>query len=265
MSASPSSSPAFSARPLPTQRQVKRARPNLSSRPLSVPRLLETLDTDALRNVLKTLCVQNPSLSHDVVHLSPRPSVSSTLQVLHNYQTTLQNSFPLGGNSASDYAYNRVRQPLSNLLDALNDFTPHFLPPNENQSSTSFGYLDGATNIIHNLPRWDTPQNNIEKQTAYEEICKAWCSVITEASKRGGGIQLQYGGWDQKLAEHNEKSGGKLQVAVNDVKAGLGWLGAQAPQQYGQTGGYNTGGDTSSIRQQLLSGTYGVPMRTGVW
>lgn len=263
MSASPSSSPAFSARPLPTQRQIKRARPNLSSRPLSVPRLLETLDTDALRSVLKSLCDQHPTLSPEVVQLSPRPSVPSTLQVLHNYQTALQTSFPLGGNAGSDYAYNRVRQPLGNLLDALNDFTPHFLPPNETQSSTSLTYLDGATSIIHNLPKWDTPQNNIERQTAYEEISKAWSTVIREASKRGGGIQLQYGGWDRKLIEHNDKSDGKLQDALDDMKTSLGWMGAQPSQQYGQIG-YNSGGDTS-IRQQLLSGTYGVPMRTGVW
>jgi len=263
MSASPSSSPAFSARPLPPQRQIKRARPNLSGRALSLPRLLETLDTDSLRNVLRTLCDRHPTLSSEVVQLSPRPSVASALQVLHNYQTSLQNSFPLGGNAGSDYAYNRVRQALNNLLDALNDFTPHFLPPNESQSSTSLSYLDGATSIIHNLPRWDTPQNNLEKQAAYEEMSKAWSTVIREASKRGGGIQLQYGGWDEKLAKHNEISGGKLQEAVNDLKAGLGWMGGHS-SQHGQTP-YNTGGDTSSIRQQLLSGTYGVPMRTGVW
>ncbi|PGH16471.1 hypothetical protein AJ79_01802 [Helicocarpus griseus UAMH5409] len=261
MSASPSNSPAFSPRPLPPSRQIKRSRPNISGRPLALPRLLETLDTDALRSVLRSLCDRHPELGTEVVHTAPRPSVSSALQVLNNYQSTLQSSFPLGGNSSSDYAYNRVRQHITNLLEALNDFTPHFLPPNELQVSTSLSYLDGATEILHRLPRWDTPQHNLEKDAAYEEMAKAWVLVIREAGKRGGGIQLQYGGWDQKLSKHNQTTGGKLQEAVNALSSSLCWMGGHQDSSTGQ------GPDPSSIRQQLLSGTYGsgLPLKVGPW
>ncbi|KAL1968828.1 hypothetical protein VTN77DRAFT_1189 [Rasamsonia byssochlamydoides] len=262
MSASPSSSPAITPRALPS-RQVKRARPNVSGRPLSLPRLLETLDTDALRSVLQSLCQRHPELNDEIVHTAPRPSVAATLQVLRNYQSALQSAFPLGGNPSSDYAYNRVRQHLTNLLDALSDFTPHFLPPNESQPSTSLSYLDGATEIIHSLPRWDTPQHNIDRDSAYDEICKAWVLVIREAAKRGGGIQLQYGGWDQKLAKHNQNSGGKLQNAVNELSSSLGWMGG--PAVHGAGGPPPS--DPGSIREQLLSGTYGLgmPLKVGPW
>jgi protein Cut8 len=263
MSASPSNSPAISSRQLPPSRHFKRARPNISGRPLSLPRLLETLDADALRTVLRSICERHPEIGSEVVHTAPRPSVASALQVLSTYQSTLQSSFPLGGNPASDYAYNRVRQPLMNLLDALNDFTPHFLPPNESQTSTSLSYLDGVTSIIHNLPRWDTPQHNIEKDSAYDEISKAWVLVIREAAKRGGGIQLQYLGWDQKLAKHNHQAGGKLQEAVNELSSSLGWMGGQSHGGFGGSGS----GDAASIRQQLLDGTYGagLEVRVGPW
>lgn len=263
MSVSPSNSPAFAPRPPPSTRQIKRSRPNLSGRPLALPRLLETLDTDALRSVLQSMCDRHPELGSEVVHTAPRPSVSSALQVLNNYQSALQSSFPLGGNASSDYAYNRVRQPLTNLLEALNDFTPHFLPPHESQTSTSLNYLDGVTDIVHSLPRWDNPQNNIERDAAYEEISKAWVLVIREAAKRGGGIQLQCGGWDQKLAKHNQTSGQKLQDAVNAINSCLGWMGN--PAQPGPS--TNNAGDAASIRQQLLSGTYGagVPVKVGHW
>ncbi|OJJ44719.1 hypothetical protein ASPZODRAFT_71248 [Penicilliopsis zonata CBS 506.65] len=263
MSASPTNSPAFTPRVLPTIRNIKRARPNVSGRPLSLPRLLETLDTDALRSVLRSMVERHPELSEEVVHTSPRPSVTSTLQVLRNYQVTLQSSFPLGGNPSSDYAYNRVRQPLANLLDALSDFTPHFLPPHESQTTVSLSYLDGATDIIHSLPRWSTPQNNVERDAAYDEICKAWVLVIREAAKRGGGIQLQYGGWDQKLAKHNQNSGGKLQAAVHELGARLGWMNGPEVQNLGGP----SGGELPSIRDQLLSGTYGLgtPVRVGPW
>ncbi|KAK2743604.1 Tethering factor for nuclear proteasome sts1 [Onygenales sp. PD_40] len=261
MSASPSNSPAFSPRPLPTPRQIKRSRPNISGRPLALSRLLETLDTDALRSVLQSLCDRHPELGPEVVHTAPRPSVSSALQVLSNYQSTLQSSFPLGGNSSSDYAYNRVRQHITNLLEALNDFTPHFLPPNESQVQTSLSYLDGATEILHRLPRWDTPQNNLEKDAAYEEMAKAWILVIREAGKRGGGIQL-YGGWDQKLSKHNQTAGGKLQDAVNELSSRLNWMGG-----HHQDSSAGQGLDPSSIRQQLFSGTYGsgMPLKVGPW
>ncbi|EDN09092.1 nuclear envelope protein Cut8 [Histoplasma capsulatum] len=261
MSASPSNSPAFPPRPLPASRQIKRPRPNISGRPLSLSRLLETLDTDALRSVLRSMCDRHPELATEVVHTAPRPSVSSALQVLNNYQSALHSSIPLGGNSSSDYAYNRVRQHIVNLLDALSDFTPHFLPPNESQTSTALSYLDGATEILHRLPRWDTPQNNLEKDAAYEEMAKAWILVIREAGKRGGGIQLQYGGWDEKLSKHNQTAGGKLQDAVDVLSSNLGWMGTS------QDLSNNQGVDTSSIRQQLLSGTYGsgMPLKVGRW
>lgn len=264
MSASPTNSPAFSPRPLPPGRISKRARPNVFGRPLSLSRLLETLDTDALRGVLRSMCEHHPGLVDEVVHTAPRPSVASALQVLRQYQSTLQSSFPLGGNPGSDYAYNRVRQPLSQLLDALSDFTPHFLPPHESQPSISLNYLDGATDIIHALPRWTTPQNNIERDSAYDEICKAWILVIREAAKRGGGIQLQYGGWDEKLQKHNQNSGGKLQAAVQELGTSVGWMhGPDPQQQYGYQGGNELG----SIRDQLFSGTYGLgtPVKVGPW
>ncbi|KAM5434131.1 hypothetical protein McanMca71_001572 [Microsporum canis] len=261
MSASPSGSPALHPRPL-APRHLKRPRPNVSGRPLSLPRLMETLDTDALRSVLRSLCDRHPEIASEVMHTAPRPSVSAALEVLSNYQSTLQSSFPLGGNPSSDYAYNRVRQHLTNLLEALNDFTPHFLPPNESQPSTSLSYLDGATDIIHRLPRWTTPQHNIEKYAAYEEMSKAWSLVIREAAKRGGGIQLQYGGWDQKLAKHNETAGGKLQDALNELNQSLGWIGGNVGNPCN-----SSQGDVSSIRQQLMSGTYGagLPLKVGPW
>ena len=215
-----------------------------------------------MRTVLRSICERHPEIGSEVVHTAPRPTVASALDVLRSYESSLQASFPFGGRSSSDYAYNRVRQPLMDLLEALNDFTPHFLPPNEPQSSLSLSFLDGATDIINRLPVWDSAQNNIHKQNAYEEISKAWTLVVREASKRGGGIQLQYGGWDQKLGKHNQQASGKLQQAVSELSAGLGWIGGQT-QGNSSTGSQELG----SIRQQLLSGTYGanLPVGVGPW
>ena len=263
MSASPTNSPGLSSRSLPAQRQMKRARSGLIGRPLVLSRLLETLDAESLRNVLQTICTRHPALGSEVENTAPKPSVSSALSVLKNYESNLQSAFPFGGDSASDYAYNRVRQALINLLDALADFTPHFLPPHESQTTQSLAFLDGATDIIHRLPEWSSFQNNLHKQTAYEEIARAWTLAIREAAKRAGGIQLQYNGWDQKISKHNQQARGKLQEAVEEVSANLGWMGGQPP---GQQQIYR-GDDINSVRQELLSGTYGsnLPVQVGRW
>ena len=261
--ASPSNSPSINARSLRSQKQTKRPRSGIVGRPLALPRLLETLDADSLRGVLQSICSRHPSIGSEVENTAPRPSVSAAIGVLNRYESTLQASFPFGGDPTSDYAYNRVRQTLLNLLDALADFTPHFLPPNENQASQSLGFLDSATDIIHKLPNWSTFQNNLHKQNAYEEISRAWTLAIREAAKRAGGVQLQYGGWDQKILKHNQQAQGKLQEAVDELNTHIGWMGGS--QHTHQTG--SRGDDIGSVRQELLSGTYGsnFPVRVGPW
>jgi protein Cut8 len=260
MSASPTTSSAVLPRPAP--RGMKRMRTNISGRPLPLPRLLETLSPDEMRNLLQSICQRHPDIGNEVVTTAPRPSIQSTLEVLSKYEAAFQAAFPFGGRASSDYAYNRVRQQLDELLDSLKDFTPHFLPPHEQQPATSLAFLDGATDIIHRLPNWDTYQHNRHKQEAYEEMAKAWAIVIQEAAKKAGGIQLQYGGWDQKIAKHNEISGGKMQEAVNELRGGLGWMSAETPNP--AAGGSN---DAMSVRQQLLSGNYGTgsPASIGAW
>jgi len=186
---------------------------------------------------------------------------------LRQYLHELFAAYPLDPNPRSDYTYDRIRPQWSDLLNALTDFTPHFLPPHESQPSTSLTYLDGVTQIIHELPEWDTAQYNLAKQNAYEEISRAWSSVIKEASKRGGGIQLQYGGWEEKLRLHNQKSGGLMQEAYDELMGALGWLKPQT-QPHMQSGGAGSSFQQHSIRQQLFSGTYGTDqpvMRTGNW
>ncbi|KAI9727131.1 MAG: Tethering factor for nuclear proteasome sts1 [Chrysothrix sp. TS-e1954] len=263
MSSSPSPLPGTSrVGPQLSGRTVKRLRTNVTGRPLSLERLLETLRPEELRTVLRSICARHPDIGTEIKATAPRPTVASALTVLQSYQSTLRQSFPYGDRPTSEYAYNRVRPSLLELLDALRDYTPHFLPPQEQQAPTSLEYLDGATTVIHQLPNWHQFEHNRHKHEAYEEMAKAWAVVLREAAKRGGGMRIQYGGWDQKLAKHNELSGGKLQEAVSEMRSSLSWIGGPA------TGfdGSKTPEDPASIRQQLLSGTYGAnAIQVGPW
>ncbi|EEY14542.1 nuclear envelope protein Cut8 [Verticillium alfalfae VaMs.102] len=183
MSMSPRSSPAFSARQL--SRPSKKVRSNeLVGRQLSLPRLLETLDPTQLRTVLERICERHPDIGQEVVAGAPRPTV------------------------AAARACCKIKAPLTALIEALLDFTPQYLPPIETQTTVSLEYLDLATDIIHGLPDWELQQYRHHKDAAYDEISKAWALVINEAAKRGGGLNLHSGGWDQKLSKHNEISQG---------------------------------------------------------
>ena len=258
MSVSPSNSPKLPAGVI--ARASKKPRGNdVTGRPLSLPRLLETLDARSLRQVLQKICERHPDIGSEVVTSAPRPSVSSAIDVLAQYQDKLREAFPFGGNAGSDYAYNRVKQALTDLIDALTDFTPHYLPPNENQITISLNFLDSATKVVHDLPDWDSQSHKHHKDNAYDEVSRAWALVVSEASKRGGGFQLHSGGWDERLVKHNEQSGRRMQIAVDALGSNLGWMGRNPSM--------GSGADSNSIRNQLLSGTYGtsLPVPVGRW
>ncbi|CAJ2502253.1 Uu.00g096470.m01.CDS01 [Anthostomella pinea] len=261
MAMSPMSSPAVQSRQL-APRPAKKIRSNdLAGRPLTLPRLLETLDATQLRAVLQTICERQPEIGEEVVKSAPRPTVECALQVLTEYQDKLRQAFPYGG-SNSDYTYFRVKQPLLALIDALADFTPQYLPPNETQATISLQYLDGATKFVHELPEWESHSHRSHKENAYDEISKAWALVVNEAAKKGAGFVLHSGGWDQTLAKHNQQSGGRLEAAITAMANHVGWVGG---------GGSNGGAPSTlanqqgSILDQLMAGNYGSPVRVGPW
>ncbi|KAH7357875.1 Cut8 six-helix bundle-domain-containing protein [Plectosphaerella cucumerina] len=260
MSVSPRSSPAFASRQLARPSKKVRAS-EVIGRPLTLPRLLETLDPTQLRTVLERICERHPDIGHEVVTGAPRPSVAAAHGVLKEYEDKYKAAIPYG-ESSSDYTYYRVKSPLTALIDALLDFTPQYLPPIEPQHTISLQYLDGATEIIHNLPDWEPQQYRHHKESAYDEISKAWALVINEAAKRGGGLNLHSGGWDQKLAKHNERSGGRMSAAINAMSNSVGWMAHNGGSSSGPS---NSASDPNSILNQLISGAYSSPVRVGPW
>ncbi|KAI6781671.1 Sts1 protein [Emericellopsis cladophorae] len=243
-----STSPSISHRPL--ARPSKKVRNNDAlGRSLRLPRLLETLDADQLRTVLQHICEQHREIGQEVESQAPRPSVECAINVLQGYQDRLKAAAPYGDTSP-EYTYHRVRENLLALLDALSDFTPQFLPPTEMQASLSLQFLDAATNFIHELPDLELQTYHHHKENAYEEISKAWALVINEASKKAGGFNLHSSGWDATLNRHNSRSDGRLATAVAAMGQNVGWI-----KQNSQAA------DQNSILNQLMSGSYGSPVR----
>lgn len=251
-----STSPSLSNRPLARPSKKVRAGDAIG-RPLSLPRLLETLDSNQLRTVLERICERHPDIGHEVVSSAPRPTVDNAISILQEYQDKLKAAVPYGQTSA-EYMYHRVKEPLVALLDALSDFTPQFLPPNETQPSRSLQYLDGATDFIHQLPDWDAHAYRHHKENAYEDMAKAWALVISEAAKRGGGFNFHSDGWESVLQRHNTRSGGRLGAAVTAMRDNIGWSSSSNNNASGSNA-------NDSILNQLMSGAYGSPVRVGPW
>lgn len=259
MNLSPLSSPAIPPRPLtrPSKKVRQTEAPN-PQRTLPLPRLLETLDNNQLRTVLQRICERHQDIQDEVVNGAPRPSVASAIQVLGGYLEKLRAAMPYG-HTSSDYTYFRVKQPLAALADAILDFTPQYLPPIENQASVSLQFLDGATKLAHSFPDWDSQAYRHHKDNVYDGLSTAWALVINKAAKQGGGFTLHTNGWDQILAKHNQESGGRLQQAMNAMATNVGWADSN------QAGPSNSTSDPNSLLNQLMSGTYGSPVRVGPW
>ncbi|CAN8106212.1 unnamed protein product [Discula destructiva] len=257
----------MSVSPTPAQRQLARPKkmlrlPEPPSRTLPLPRLLETLDADQLRSVLQTICERRPDIQEEVLTGAPRPTAANSLQVLHSYQQKLAEAMPYG-HTSSDYAYFRVKQPLAALVSAIMDFTPQHLPPMENQTNLSLVYLDGVTKIAHAMPHWDSQVYRHHKDHVYDELAKAWTMVISEAAKRGGGFTLHTEGWDQALAEHSERAGGRLQPAIDALANHVGWMNSNQNQDQNQDQSQNGPSGQHTFLNQLLNGTYGSSVRVG--
>lgn len=92
---------------------------------------------------------------------------------------------------------------------------------------------------------------------AYEEMSKAWMLVIGEAAKKGAGVAMQYGGWDSKIVRHNERSGDKMQGAVQEMRSAM--LGGGNPESQNP--------NSNRARELLGLGnhSYGIPVPVRTW
>lgn len=209
--------------PRPHNATIKRARTDDRGRPLPLSRLLETMDIEVLRDILSRACDASPALVAEVHKAAPKPTAANTLVVIRDYERRFEASFPYGGPRTSPYAYDRVKQQLLLLLEALGDFISSFLPPVETQIATTLQFLDGATSILHKIPNFENAQHTTHKTNAYESISKAWCVALREAEKKGGGIQITNNGWDRRLMKHYEIAGQVLSPAIQELQRVTSW------------------------------------------
>ncbi|KAF9163778.1 Tethering factor for nuclear proteasome sts1 [Actinomortierella ambigua] len=213
------------------QAQVKRVRTTaeMVSKKRAVSKLIATMSMPQLVNLINTLVESHPSLAEEIADLAPRPTVATVESLLRSMEQKLQNAFPYTrwGPSRDDYAFNRVKPVLEEYVDTLVDYTNHFTSPSE-FPTTSFAFLNTATEFCHRLPDWDTTANNEAKTELYRKLEEFWIKATREASsKLGEGkvyAQLTVQEWAKNLQDHNMRSGGRFANAIEEFKTHLGWI-----------------------------------------
>ncbi|KAF9437858.1 Tethering factor for nuclear proteasome sts1 [Entomortierella beljakovae] len=226
--------------------KIKRVRTTADSisKKKTVSKLIATLSSSQLINLVGTLVDNHPSLAEDIANLVPRPTVASVQSLLNSLETKLQEAFPYTkwGPSRDDYSFNRVKPALEELVETLVDYTNHFTSPLE-FPTTTFSFLHIATEFCHRLPNWDSAANNEPKSNLYKTLEESWIKAIRDASNKledgkiYGHMTVQE--WAKNLQQHQEKSNGMFSSAIEEFKSKLGWiigLQAQTPNFSNQSG-----------------------------
>lgn len=198
--------------------------------PLPTNRIIEVLDKKNLQHLLTNLINLHPEITHDVYRCAPKPTVSGSIDVLSNKIDVIINNLPYKVDASSEYSYMRVKPLIEDFLNALSDYTLHFLPPVETQPSNSLDFLDQATDLLHKLPNFTKLSNNYFKELAYEQLSHTWCICLKEFIKNpsttnnAGLLLLINNNWEMKLKKHNEESNNKLESVVEFFKDEISWL-----------------------------------------
>ncbi|KAG0245611.1 Tethering factor for nuclear proteasome sts1 [Mortierella sp. GBA43] len=217
--------------------KVKRVRTTAQtvSKKKSVSKLIATLSTTQLINLIDTLVDSHPELADEIGDLVPRPTVASVQPLFNSLETKLQESFPYTkwGPGRDDYSFNRVKPVVEELVETVTDYTNHFTSPSEFPTN-SFSYLHMATDVCHRLPNWDSAANNEPKKNLYKSLEDSWIKTIRNASEKveQGRMfgQMTVEEWAKNLQQHNITSQGMFSSAIEEFKLKLGWIIGIQPQ-----------------------------------
>ncbi|KND01859.1 uncharacterized protein SPPG_03649 [Spizellomyces punctatus DAOM BR117] len=245
------------------QQQVQPKEPQQQNIPLPVERLLSSLTKDQLVGIISSLIQKHPVLQSEVSELVPRPTLASVAALLNQAEKSLVEAFPYSklGPERSDYAFNRVRPQLQEVLQLIMHYLDHFVRSDSYPSSmhhdypaTAFGYLHLATALTHRLPVWQNDIHNEEtKGQLYARLGNGWRAAVTEVGKfvKEGKVYgaAAVGEWARNLHQHSAEVKGAYGFgeAFEEFKSHLGWL----------IGLYPAGEDSSGAQGPMtLSGAY---------
>ncbi|KAH3675171.1 hypothetical protein WICMUC_002827 [Wickerhamomyces mucosus] len=204
-----------------SQKRIRPQIPKIIGQPLPTDRIIEVLDKQNLQELLNNLIQLHPEITQDIYKCAPEIKISETIDILSAKVDKILSSLPYRVDTSSEYAYLRVQPLIEDFLNALSDFTLHYLPPVEMKPLNSLMFLDQATSLLHKLPMFSKLSNNYFKDLAYEQLSHTWCDSLKEFiknSNNSGLLMLINNNWEYKIKTHNELSNGKLSQVLDYFK-----------------------------------------------
>jgi len=180
-----------------------------SSAPLSTRRRLEALDKSQLMALVEDLVDHQPQLCYTIDNVAPPLTSSQALSVLQKYLAEVEAHLPYGSGH-SDYAFLRVKPQWTSFFVALAEYTHFFLENGHTDMTKMFEFLDGATNLVHSAPVWDSADNNALLARAYGELGEAWTSLLSKAQEALSYIFIGGSAWEARFQDHCRRSKGRM-------------------------------------------------------
>ncbi|CAM0137452.1 unnamed protein product [Umbelopsis sp. WA50703] len=196
---------------------------------LSVSKLLDTLDKSTLVDLVNGLIDSYPSLQSEIEKHIPPPTLQSASQVINDLEYKLSESFPYNRNGQvrDDYSFNRVKGPLIDLVNAVQEYADHFTTSSD-FPTTTFSFLHFATLVAERLPTWNNPTHNTIQRNLFLELGKYWITAIEQATSKIGEGKI-YGQqvvteWARNLTQHNASTNNMFSEAIEVFSDRLGWI-----------------------------------------
>lgn len=210
------------------QKCVRKRRPalNVQGQPLPPQRSLEMMSKDQLMSVLMEVMRQHPEVGSTF-----QAKVSSYQFASEKYQQLLKgkveqlySNIPYNrsydNTNLDDYAFVRMKPYITELLNCLVDCALDNLPPRKSDLHESLKFLESCTQLVLDLPRFESGSNNYYYDKCLEQISHLWCSLIEQISKDIHMVMnTNMEEWITKLNAYNERSNGLLTSAVTLFKS----------------------------------------------
>lgn len=204
------------ASPSSSNKRAKLHSPRATAVPLR--RRLESLGHNQLLDLVESLVQNHPETHQSLRRLVPEITVERALRMLKEYHQRILDGLPYKDDPRGDYAYLRVEPHLRSFFEALADYTAAFLPAHSAENTVSgqaLIFLDGATELIHSLPEWTSPVNNVLRNRAYHEIAQAWAIVLRGRQGSMSFVLGEAAAWETRLTTHNRRADGRLGEALD--------------------------------------------------
>ncbi|ODV64378.1 Sts1p, partial [Ascoidea rubescens DSM 1968] len=152
----------------------------IKGKQLPLQRLINVLDKEQLCTLVNKLIQEKPELNEIVLKktysLKLIPGIENSLKYLENYLNgKILKNLPYKDDIESEYSFLRIEKNLIEFYNILSDFLLSFLPPIEISFKNSIFFINGVTNIIHNLPNFKISQYNLyHKSNIYNQLSDAW-------------------------------------------------------------------------------------------